>query len=399
MQLVHPSAKTAHAAIMSATVMQSPGVQLSDKPYARVSKMASGTKATLEIDGYIGGLYDWWNDTEEGKSASTFKKEIKALGAVTELDVLMNSGGGLAHEGAEMYVALEALKATGVKITMIIGALCASAATLPAMAADEVRISDVSLFMIHDPATTAWGTADELLKAASYLEKTKASAVEAYAKKNAKLAKEEIATLMAAETWYTGPEAVEAGWADTLVNEPAETKMSAPQGLATMSVDKAPEHVRERVASLLAAKSEIQEDPAPEAQPVVDETPADPMVFLQQQVAALATTVSELKAALTAEPRDEPEPVPDNSAAIANLRALAKADGKEAAFVEAVAAGKSLDELRAVVLAASGEKPKLTTVAVTDPSAQPTPKTPVTADAYTAFNTIPTAAARSRKRS
>ena len=72
--------------------------------------------------------------------------------------------------------------------------------------------------MIHDPVMGVMGYfgEDEFAKFAEELIVTKNCIINAYALKTGK-SREEISALMAAETWYTGEEAVNAGFCDEIL--------------------------------------------------------------------------------------------------------------------------------------------------------------------------------------
>lgn len=51
------------------------------------------------------------------------------------------------------------------KVTVKIDGLAASAASVIAMAGDEVLMSPVAMLMIHNPSTLIWGEESDMLKA------------------------------------------------------------------------------------------------------------------------------------------------------------------------------------------------------------------------------------------
>lgn len=103
---------------------------------------------------------------------------------------------------------------------MKIDGWAASAATIIAAAGDKVLIARNGVMMYHDPAMNLRGyfKADELEKQIAALAVIKNSIVNALAMKTGKT-EEEVSEIMKAETWYTGAEAVENGFADELMFE------------------------------------------------------------------------------------------------------------------------------------------------------------------------------------
>ncbi len=151
-----------------------------------------------------------------GVSAESFIKELKALGS-RDVTIRINSPGGVVHEGMAIYTALK--KHTG-KVTAYIDSLAASMATIIALAADEVIMSEYGWFMIHNPYGVAMGDANAIRNRANKLEKMQGQMIGIY-EKNSDLGEEEIGDAMHAETWYTAQEALDAGFIDS-IDEDAE---------------------------------------------------------------------------------------------------------------------------------------------------------------------------------
>ena len=70
------------------------------------------------------------------------------------------------------------------KVTVKIDGIAASAASVIAMAGDTVPVSPVSMLMIHNPATIAWGDHAEMQKAIDMLAEVKESIINAYVLKD-----------------------------------------------------------------------------------------------------------------------------------------------------------------------------------------------------------------------
>lgn len=160
----------------------------------------------------------WWGDEVTPRQ---FSDELNALGAVSEIVVRINSGGGDVFAANAIYTRL---KDNPAKITVKIDGWAGSAATIVAMAGDVIEIPGNGVFMVHDPKMGARGyfSAEDFVKAAEELNVIKNSIVNGYALKTKK-DPEEIAAIMAAETWYDGKQAVDAGFCDRLMFEDAKT--------------------------------------------------------------------------------------------------------------------------------------------------------------------------------
>jgi ClpP class serine protease len=100
-----------------------------------------------------------------------------------------------------------------------IDGLAASAASVIAMAGDEVLVSPVSMLMIHNPSTMAMGDKDDLAQAISMLDSVKDSILNAYVKKTG-LSKNKLSKLMDDETWMDANKAVELHFADRVMERP-----------------------------------------------------------------------------------------------------------------------------------------------------------------------------------
>ena len=105
-------------------------------------------------------------------------------------------------------------------VTVKIDGIAASAASVIAMAGHTVLMSPVSMMMIHNPATVAFGDHTEMAKAIEMLEGVKDSIINAYALKTG-MSRAKLSRLMDAETWMDATKAVELGFADDIITRNA----------------------------------------------------------------------------------------------------------------------------------------------------------------------------------
>lgn len=168
----------------------------------------TGTKrATLHVydvigaDPFFGGV-----DVNEAVAL------IEALDDVTELAVRINSPGGAAWDGLTLANAI--MRHPGPTTTHVDG-LAASAASLIALAGDEVVMSKYGQMMLHNARAGVCGTAEELVAAADTLTKLNGSMAAFYADRAGGTVADWSA-VMARETWYTADEALDAGLATRL---------------------------------------------------------------------------------------------------------------------------------------------------------------------------------------
>jgi ATP-dependent protease ClpP protease subunit len=135
---------------------------------------------------------------------------LKALPAATVLNVRINSPGGSVFEGNAIYNILRRHPAR--KIVIVEG-LAASAASLIAMAGDEIVMPANAFMMVHHPFTQMTGDAAAMRDTANQLERIGETIVTVYAQRTKQPA-DRVRAMLDEETWLTAAEAVELGFAD-----------------------------------------------------------------------------------------------------------------------------------------------------------------------------------------
>lgn len=176
--------------------------------------------------------YSWYGDEI---TPAEFNNDLKAVGAVDEITVRINSGGGDVFAAVAIYTRLKEHKA---KISVKIDGWCASAATIIAMAGDSIEISVGGVFMIHDPLAGLLGyyNTTDLANIVKELETIKQSIVNCYMTVTDK-SEEEIKSLMTDEgTWFTGQEAVDAGFCTAVMFTEVETEVENAEKVVVNSV-------------------------------------------------------------------------------------------------------------------------------------------------------------------
>ena len=119
---------------------------------------------------------DSWFDDDV--TPALFKDELNA--GTGDITLWINSPGGDCVAAAQIFNMLSEYPG---KVTVKIDGLAASAASVIAMAGTEVWMSPVSMMMIHNPATVAWGDHAEMKKAMELLDAVKESIINAYVRK------------------------------------------------------------------------------------------------------------------------------------------------------------------------------------------------------------------------
>lgn len=183
----------------------------------RIEAAAGGKKkrATVWIYDRIGRSF-----FEDGTDAKSFRRKLAALD-VDEIELHLNSPGGIAFDGITIYNSLRDHKAA---VHVVVDGLAASAASLIAQAGDTVKMNQAAQMMIHRSQGMAHGNAEIMLQAFDTLQKMDKSIAGIYAARAGGPVDDWIQA-MSKETWYTAEEAVEAGLADeTVAAEPKEPK-------------------------------------------------------------------------------------------------------------------------------------------------------------------------------
>jgi ATP-dependent Clp protease protease subunit len=150
-------------------------------------------------------------DSYWGASANALVSALADAGGQA-VHLHINSPGGDVFEARAMAAAIVGY--SGEVIAHIDG-VAASAATYLALSANEVRMTDGGLFMVHNSWTLAMGNASELLSTAALLEKIDGTIAADYAQKTGASA-EQVKAWMDAETWFTAQEAQDAGFIDAI---------------------------------------------------------------------------------------------------------------------------------------------------------------------------------------
>lgn len=159
----------------------------------------------MVLSGYI-GKSSWWY---EAISADSIRSALKDVTAST-IRIKLNSGGGDADQGIEIY---NYLKDLDKKVIVEVTSLAASAASVLAMGADEIIMRTGSRMMLHEASTMAYGNKQDIQKTLNALEVYDESIISIYQQRTGK-SREEISSLLEAETWFTAEQAVKEGFAD-----------------------------------------------------------------------------------------------------------------------------------------------------------------------------------------
>ena len=142
-----------------------------------------------------------------------------------DVTVWINSPGGDCVAAAQIYNMLMNYKGN---VTIKIDGIAASAASVIAMAGTKVIMSPVSMMMIHNPATAAFGDSADMQKAIAMLDEVKESIINAYEIKTG-LSRAKLSHLMDAETWMDANSAIEMGFADEIMQRNVSDNIEVPK--------------------------------------------------------------------------------------------------------------------------------------------------------------------------
>ncbi|MDK2631989.1 Clp protease ClpP [Pantoea stewartii subsp. indologenes] len=186
-----------------------------DLPAAAIDRWDGSIRAaaqtgenTITIFDVIGE--DWWGD---GVSANRIAGALRAIGG-DDVTVHINSPGGDMFEGLAIYNILREYQG---KVTVKVLGLAASAASIIAMAGDEVQIGRGAFLMIHNAWIVAAGNRNDFREYADYLEPFDKAMADIYAARSG-MSSEDVQSLMDKESFIGGSDAVARGLADSLLS-------------------------------------------------------------------------------------------------------------------------------------------------------------------------------------
>jgi len=172
----------------------------------RIQASESGEEATVYLYGAIGEYF--------GIDPEQFVRDFTAITAPV-IKLRIKSPGGDVFDARAIALAV---KMHTSKVIGYIDGLAASASTYIATSCDELEIGNGSFFMIHNGWTLGLGNRHDFAKLAGFLEKVDGTIVDDYEAKTS-LPREQLASWMDEETWFTAAEAVEHGFADRLFGD------------------------------------------------------------------------------------------------------------------------------------------------------------------------------------
>jgi ATP-dependent Clp protease protease subunit len=184
--------------------------------WAEMPMTAASDDTTITMFEVIGE--DWW--TGGGVTAKRVSAALRSIGD-KDVTVKINSPGGDMFEGIAIYNLLRSHKA---KVTVEVLGWAASAASIIAMAGDEIRMGLGSFMMIHNAWGVVVGNRHDMREAATLFDGFDSAIVDIYEARTG-MSRENLVKLMDAETFMGPSEALKNGFADVV-----DEGMEAPSG-------------------------------------------------------------------------------------------------------------------------------------------------------------------------
>ena len=166
------------------------------------------SELSIRIYGEIG--FSWWGD---GTTASDVATLLAEHPSVETLHVELNSPGGDLFDAVAIVAQLQRHPA---RVVVHVDGVAASAASVIAMAGDEIRMGEGAFIMIHEASSFIYGDAQTHRETADWLAQLNGSMADLYARRS-RMSRAEVLDAMSAETWYSATQARDAGFVDAIV--------------------------------------------------------------------------------------------------------------------------------------------------------------------------------------
>jgi len=212
-----------------------------DAPSDVLAKWADTPQAAEADDPNTISIYDvigedlWYGG---GFTAARMASALRSIGP-KDVTVKVSSPGGDMFEGIAIY---NLLRDHPAKVTIEVMGWAASAASIIAMAGDEIRMGLGTFMMVHNAWGGVIGNRHDMTEGAALFEQFDAAIADIYEARTG-MKRSEIVDLMDAETFMGPSEAVKNGFADDVDNS-LKASASAP--------DRPAAHAKRRMDALLA---------------------------------------------------------------------------------------------------------------------------------------------------
>jgi ATP-dependent protease ClpP protease subunit len=182
---------------------------------AGIRSAEASDDSVIEIYETIGE--DWW--TGGGVTSKKISEQLRSIGK-KDVEIRVNSPGGDMFEGISIFNILQQHEK---HVTVKVTGLAASAASLIAMAGDEVLMGSGSFLMLHRAWVVAMGNANDMMEVAQWLEPFDMALRDIYADRSGAKADDAMKWLDD-ETWFSAKQAIDAGLADGEMSDDKTTR-------------------------------------------------------------------------------------------------------------------------------------------------------------------------------
>lgn len=217
---------------------------------------------------------DWWTGEPEPGLYITpegFMEDLAAVKDKGHITVKLNSCGGDLYTGIAIHNALKALSG---EVNVVVEGIAASAASVIMCAGDTVTVYPGSLVMIHGVSVVLWDSLNiqDMKQLIKGMDASERAVAEIYNGKTG-LGVDTLRGMMTKETWMTGREALDKGFADAIKEDEDDPDMSMSSDRKVLFVN----GVRHNVEGLhnVPGTIPIQKSAKPAARPAANKRPTN----------------------------------------------------------------------------------------------------------------------------
>lgn len=229
------------------------------EPFWKLVDAVDGGEPEIEFNGYI-SEFSWFDDDI---TPQKFKDDLYRVGKGGPVTIRMTSWGGDVIAASLLNTILRDYPG---KVTVQIDGIAASAATVVAVAGDEVRMQETAFFMIHDPSFVffmAQINLEQMERMAACLKAVKEGIINAYETKTG-LSRSRLAKLMTDETWMDAQKAADLGFVDEVVRG-GQKALALPKNTAVVnalrSFTNVPQEVLDALTEDVTDEAEVSSAP------------------------------------------------------------------------------------------------------------------------------------------
>lgn len=234
------------------------------EPFWILRDAVDGQEPEIEFNGYI-SEFSWFDDDI---TPQKFKNDLYRVGKDGPVTIRLTSWGGDVIAASLINTILRDYPG---KVTVQIDGIAASAATVVAVAGDEVRMQETAYFMIHDPSFVfflAQINLEQMERMAACLKAVKEGIINAYETKTG-LSRSRLAKLMTEETWMDAQKAVDLGFVDEVVRG-GQKALALPKNTAVVNALRSFTNVPQAVIEAMNTEC-VTDEAEPSSEPLLSD--------------------------------------------------------------------------------------------------------------------------------